>query len=479
MSQQAGPPRSTFARSAWVLFAVALAVRLAALWLAGDAGELVKDEINYVDRAHALLDGQGYLGSYQSWVRHGIQPMAKLPQYPGAYQPPGYPTFVAAVLALTGRSARAVQVVQCALSAATCVLVFALGRAWFGERTGRIAGWMSAFYPNLIAFSHYFWTETFFTALLVALFALLYLPDGGRLGAPRRYVAAGVLLAVGALTRATLLYFAPVLVVFMALLDAGEEGWPRLRALRLRAALVRGAIMIGVALALIAPWTVRNYVVHGGFVLIDTNAPYNLWRGNAPGAMAMAHYPLAPRYSWPFDHILVHPVANLNAPILVEQYRNANPDDPQPSDLALTRYASEVAWAQIRGRPGHTLANAWRKLVDMWNPTSFLLRHFELGAYGPVAPSVRIAISVAAVGSYVGVALLAVVGAAARLHDRRVWLVLALVAYLSAIAALAFGLTRFRIPLMPFLMILAGAALDRITRGGARATRHEAPPAVS
>ncbi|MEZ4214981.1 MAG: glycosyltransferase family 39 protein [Myxococcota bacterium] len=473
MSQQAAPsPRApasaSFRRSAWVLFGAAFAIRLLALWASGDAGELVKDEINYVQRANALLDGEGYLGSYQSWVRHDPAPLSERPQYPGAFQPPAYPTFLAAVLAATGRSTQAVQVVQCALSAATCVLLLALGRAWVGARAARVAGWTAAVYPNLIAFSHYFWTETFFTFVLLALFAVLF-AGGGGLVSMRRAAAAGVVLAVGALTRSTLLWFAPVLVLFMALLDEGATGWPRLGAVRWRPALARGGAMIGVALALIAPWTIRNWLVHDGFVLIDTNAPYNLWRGNAPGAMLMASQPQAPRYGWPFQRIVMHPVANLNGPVLVAKYRQAHPDDPMPTDLALTRYASEVAWAQIRGRPDRALANAWQKLVDMWNPTSFLLRHFELGAYGPVSPAVRMAASAAAVVSYLAVALLAVVGLAAGLHDRRMWLVLAFVGYLSAVSALAFGLTRFRIPLMPLLMLPAAAALERLVTPRGRA----------
>ena len=97
-----------FRNAALAVFAFALAVRLLALWAASDA-VLVKDEIAYAARAEALLDGEGYVGSYQSWVRHPGWKIMELPQYPGAYQPPGYPTFIAGVMAISGRSLLAVK----------------------------------------------------------------------------------------------------------------------------------------------------------------------------------------------------------------------------------------------------------------------------------------------------------------------------------------------------------------------------------
>ena len=140
-----------FRRTALAVLLVALALRAAALVAASDARPLL-DEIAYAKRAEALLDGRGYEGSYQSWVRHPGYKIMDLPQYPGAYQPPGYPTFIAGVMAVGGRSVLAVKAVQCLLSAASCVLLFALGSAWFGEARGRLAAWMCALYPNLIAF---------------------------------------------------------------------------------------------------------------------------------------------------------------------------------------------------------------------------------------------------------------------------------------------------------------------------------------
>ena len=465
--------RQQFRRRALFLFGVAFAIRIVALWAANDS-VLVKDEIAYLARAEALLDGKGYLGSYQSWVRHAGWRIMDLPQYPGAYQPPGYPTFSAAVLAASGRSVLALKFVQCLLSALSCVLLLRIGRAWFGEAPGWIAGWLWALYPNSIAFSHLLWSETLFVFLLLVLIEMLFGTGAtaapSRLPSIRRCAGAGVVLGMAALTRGTMVYLAPFFVGWMLLLAQATSGVAGLRATVSRDGLIRAALVLGVALACIAPWSVRNYGIHGGFVLIDTNAPYNLWRGNGPEALALRRFAEAPRYSWPFDSVLLHPVGNLNGRGLVDAYRRDHPSQPpgvaprMPTDLEVVAYASAASWQQIFADPLRTLCNAGHKLADMWNPTSFLVRHLEMGAYGNVPEGIRTFLIAAAAASYLFVLFFAGLGLIGGRSDRRVWLVVLSLVYFSAISALAFGLTRFRLPVMPLLMLVAGLGLARLRR---------------
>jgi 4-amino-4-deoxy-L-arabinose transferase-like glycosyltransferase len=464
-------PNSTagFRNAAWAVFVCALAIRLAALW-AGSGAALVLDEIAYTARAEALLDGRGYLGSYQSWVRHPGWKIMELPQYLGAYQPPGYPTFIAGVMAVSGRSLLVVKLVQCVLSAASCVLLLALGTSWFGLRAGRVAAWMCALYPNLIAYSHLLWSETLFVFELLLLLWLLMAAGPGRLPSVRRAALAGLVLGAAALTRGTMVYLVPLLVLWPWLLESGASGLPRPPLPRPGRALARAAVVLGVALATIAPWSIRNTRLHDGFVLIDTSSSYNLWRGNAAGALLTHSLPGVSHYGWPFESLPLHPVASLDGRALIESFRLAHPE-VEPTDLAIAGYARDAAWSAIRADPARAARNAVTKLVDMWNPTSFLLRHFEIGAYGSVSPTARAVVSVAAVLAYLSVCALAAAGIGGAAADRRVWLLLAIVAYFSAISALAFGLTRFRLPLMPLLMLPAALPLARRARvaGSSRA----------
>src|SRR5262245_16287671 len=429
-------------RPALAVFAVALAIRLVALWAARDA-ELVLDEQTYALRAEELLEGRGFLGSYQSWVRHDASKPADLPQYPGAWQPPAYTAFIAAVMALSGRSLLSVKLAQVLLGSLSVLLVLDLGRSWFGERAGRAAAWFAALYPNLIAFTHYLWSETLFIFLLLA--GLVALSRQGEPPRPREAALAGLLLGLAALTRAALVYFLPLLSAWLVAVHHRKA----------RAALAAAAIASAVALLAILPWTVRNTLLHGGFVLIETNAPYNLWRGNGPGALEDRCAPDVPHYPWPFECLPISPVGNRYAWALVADAKLALAKD-DPSDLELVRYAQDAAWAEIRAHPGTFARRIVPRLVDMWNPTSFLVRHLHVGAYGRVPVALASLIAWAAMLAYLAAAALALAGAWLERRSPLTWLVALLVLFYSGITALSFGLTRFRLPLEALLPVLAG-----------------------
>jgi len=60
---------------------------------------------------------------------------------------------VAAVYALLGHQPLAARIAQSAVGALVPVLVLLLGRAWFGARVGRLAGWAAVFEPSLVVWS--------------------------------------------------------------------------------------------------------------------------------------------------------------------------------------------------------------------------------------------------------------------------------------------------------------------------------------
>ena len=447
----------------------AFLVRALALVAADDA-RLVLDERDYLLRAEALLDGQGFLGSLQTWVRHEGNPI-DLPQYPGAWQPPGQTLFLASALAVLGRNATAARFAQVVMGTLGVWLVWLLGRAWLDDRHAIVSAWICALYPNLVAFSHYLWSETLFITLFLAALVLLT----RRRAAPTatEAVVGGALLGLAALTRASALYFLPVLLLWMV------WAWPSQR----RRALGRAALAASAALLVILPWAVRNTMLHGGFVVIDTNAPYNLWRGNGPDAFAGRGTDAVDAYSWPFDGIPIAPVGNRNTRRLVDEARR-DLGDPSPSDLEIARYARASALESIREAPGRFFGRIPTRLEDLWNPTSFLLRHFQLGAYGPVPGSVVTLVSSAAVVGYLALLVFAAAGWWRMRRRPEAWLILGWVLFLSAVSAVSFGLTRFRLPFVPLAAIAAAPALlallDRVRprRAGALAAAALVLPAL-
>ena len=123
-----------------------------------------------------------------------------------------------------------------------------------------------AFYPTLIGFPHFFWTETVYIFLLVCFTALLVAEDNPP--SARQCFFAGLVAGLASLTRSILV---PQLAfVALWILITGQ-------ATRRRRTLSVIALLLGTAVV-IAPWSVRSTVRNDRFLLIDTNAGNVLYK---------------------------------------------------------------------------------------------------------------------------------------------------------------------------------------------------------
>jgi hypothetical protein len=167
---------------------------------------------------------------------------------------PLYPIFIGAVLATGGDLAR-LAAVQHGLGVVTAGLTFGLGRVAFGPLAGRIAGLlaglMAALSGPLLIYEHFLMSEALFTLILTL--ALLVLVVALRHPSRAWLLLAGATVALAGLTRPIGQATVPIAL-----------GLPFLLALpSWRAGLTRAATVgIGIVLVL-APWTIRNLVVHG------------------------------------------------------------------------------------------------------------------------------------------------------------------------------------------------------------------------
>ncbi len=189
-------------------------------------------------------------------------------------RPPGYPFFLAGIYYLFGGSYLAARIVQMALGLANCVLAYFLGRRVFGTITGLIFALLMSFYWVFI----YFEGELLAPVLLVTLgLALLYVlsfwVDRFTLG---RGLAGGVLLGLFALVRTNILLFAPAVL--------GWSWWVARRRKDGRRILPVGLGFIAGVVLMIAPVTIRNWVVSKDFVLVTSNIGISLYTGNHEGA---------------------------------------------------------------------------------------------------------------------------------------------------------------------------------------------------
>jgi 4-amino-4-deoxy-L-arabinose transferase-like glycosyltransferase len=165
--------------------------------------------------------------------------------------------------------------------------VFALARRFAGDGGGLLAATAYVFSPGVIWTSLALMSEALFVPLVaLTLWRLQVAWDGAR---SRDWMLAGLLLASAALTRSTILYFIPVVVLGLVL-RRGFGGHT----------LRQVFALLGVFFLTVLPWTARNWLVHGEFLLLDSKAGTNLYQYNNPnmvpevGSRAAAGAPPVP-----------------------------------------------------------------------------------------------------------------------------------------------------------------------------------------
>lgn len=189
-------------------------------------------------------------------------------------RPPAYPFFLAGVYYLSGGSYLAARVVQMVLGLANCILAWRLGRRVFGSATGLIFAALMACYWAFIYFEGELLEPVLLVTFGLSLFYVLSLWSERFTFA--RGIAGGVLLGLFALVRANILLFVPIVLAW--------SWWiARRRKDRRRLAPVGLGFAAGIVLT-IAPVTIRNWVVAKDVVLITSNIGISLYTGNHEGA---------------------------------------------------------------------------------------------------------------------------------------------------------------------------------------------------
>jgi tetratricopeptide (TPR) repeat protein len=189
------------------------------------------------------------------------------------YQAPLYPYFLGAAYALFGHELLVVRLLQAALGALSCVLLVPVGRYFFDERVGWLAGLVLAVYPPAIYFDGLIQKPS-----LGLFWMTLSLFLAARFGERRRgswLLAAGLALGCFSLTRENALVLIPLLALW-PLLGSGDVPFPR------RAAWA-GAVLLGAALVLV-PVGLRNRSVGDEFLLTTSQLGTNFFIGNNPQA---------------------------------------------------------------------------------------------------------------------------------------------------------------------------------------------------
>ncbi len=223
------------------------------------------DEIEYLRVAHDLLEGRGWSFYEQyRWLRA-----------------PLYALWLAGSLWLAGGDVHLAALPNLLLSVGLVGLIFALTRELASRRSATpalLAAAMAAVLFTSATFAGLYMSETLFAALFTAcLLTILRWARNGASGliAP---ALAGLLFGLACLTRSAPLIFAPVVMLWMAWVAAGD--WRLI--LRRPAALVPAFVFALLVALTIAPWTIRNCRAYSGCIMIESGLAYNLWAFSEP-----------------------------------------------------------------------------------------------------------------------------------------------------------------------------------------------------
>jgi hypothetical protein len=370
--------------------------------------------------AFVFLEPETYpIGDETVWVTWGAKVLpspevAFSPVAPGfrfIFHPPGYLYFIGAFFALFG-SLTAVKIAQAVVSALLVPAVGRLGMMAFGPRVGVFAAALCALYPELVWFSAHFWAETLF--LTVFWWALERVAVADRDHSNRTAAAAGLVWGLAILTRETVLYFSPIVVLF--LLFKSPRGDRR-----------AAAFLLVMALS-VAPWTYRNWQAFGAFVPVSTAGGLNLWQGNT----------------------------TLSRQEVYEQY------------WAVKGHIAKYHFARAKGIEAIVARQPWwifeklgTELPRFWEADSLALVHLRKGAYAEVRPSVAFAATAVVLAPYLLVLALSVAALLTLPWGRLPGLLLLFLVYYVLIHVVTHGFARYRLPALPVLFMLAGWAWNR------------------
>ncbi len=256
-----------------VVLAVLVGLGLRAGWIlyAARVPRGLHDPTFYLLYARRLMQGHGYR------LTNG---------QPTAYYPIGYPAMLAAWLWFTQLTPLhdhwivSTELLNLIMSTASIALAAMLARRLVGPWVGAVTAVIVALFPSLIFHSATILTETTFNfVFLIALLVLCWRPWSGQVPSWSRLVVFALLLGLSIEVRPIALLTIPMVLIALWRVGGG------------RLALERFAVVVGVVIAVMVPWTIRNELVMKAFLPIGTTTGDNLCIGNNPAAQGHFRFP--------------------------------------------------------------------------------------------------------------------------------------------------------------------------------------------
>jgi Tfp pilus assembly protein PilF/4-amino-4-deoxy-L-arabinose transferase-like glycosyltransferase len=375
---------------------------------------------------HLILD----LASYDTWA----QKIAG-GDWLGSrvfYQDPLYPYFLGFLYAVFGHRLVVVYLVQLMLGTLTCYLVYGLGKSLFSIPVGLLSAALAALYKPFVFYDIQI-EKSFLAVLLVTAACVMMLRAGAKQNAGPIWAGAGVILGLVILIRGNYLLLLPLIMLGILFLNPGLRRG-------------RAALLCGLGACLILALTCsRNYFVGKDLVLTTSQAGQNFYIGNNPEN-------LTGMYRAP-DFVRGDP--KFEEADFVREAERQSGRNLKPSEVS--SFWMRRGFAFLLRSPGQSLLLILQKAALFWNayeiPDNLDMYFFEtysmimglwLPTFGLVAP-------------------LGILGMILCLSKwRQLWALYLFVLGYFASVILFYVFSRYRLPVVPFLIVFGAEALVRL-----------------
>lgn len=348
--------------------------------------------------------------------------------YQNTFRPPLYPVFLAFSFPVFGESRFTIGFLQVLLAALSICVIYTLAQILFQRRSVAVlTAFIFAIYPDLVPLPRLGYSETIFILLLCLSFVLLLRSRRTKQLFP--ILCAGVLLALAALTRELIAYFAILIIpiwLFICAAPHWKDGfWPSV------------ALWTGLALVL-APWVVRNWQIESRLLLVASSGEFQFARDNIR---------IAPLLS-PLE-------SSIDRKKLKEETSNSRVTRALRKELAQIPSATRGSYALNRGLAVINLAPGMWLLIksvqtrELWKPSqadsNFIRIDEDNGALATFFPELAVFSLIVLLGS-------ATVGLFAARDNAPKLLFLLFILYSLIVFLATHYQPRYRVPLLVLLM---------------------------
>ncbi len=321
---------------------------------------------------------------------------------------PLYSLFLAGIYYLFGHSYTAVRIIQAILGALVCLVVFEIAKNLFASKVAILAGLLSAFSPSQIKISEKLLSENLYTFLLsIAILLILKQTKS------KNYICLallGIFLGLASLTRYVIVFFPFFIIVFI-----GRSLIPEDYSIKKR--VFSALVLIFFFILPILPWTIRNWSVHHKFIPIVSRTGAGLYYSYFPKDGKIYGFNISDENTE-------------KAKLLGSETEESN-------------YLIKLTLKFIKEHPWRVLKLEVLKTAYFWSPFDWEI----IGSgvynyiYGFIFPFIIFGLIIM------------------RKRFRELLVICLPVFYAFLLALITYGSPRFRLPVEPYLIIMASAAI--------------------